>query len=372
MFMLLDRPKQANDATLDFEATPRVQGRLLLFGRETDRDPRLELSAYRGAQLQACQSLLADLTFGLLGPAQETAVLERVAAPVVELELRWFLEKPPNPDQLQSLRVKHREEYLGQRWPKTPQALFDGKSPEQAAGQPAQRLRVAAALLRLENQIEQAAAEYDFDALRRRLNLPIPSATELNGEDLLDVPVARVARIALDKLEEPKLATVAMRALVEGLVKATRLAMQELLNRKSDKPPIPAGISRQHLAMCVEDSRQKLELLEQASRDLDEARMSSAPVDIQRLHLHVYRQEQQQSLELIVHLIDEHLNDKQYGPMVIETLAGFGLVRPDGRIMRPRVDKPSPSAAGGEEPSKIWTPDSDRPANKPALWVPGS
>ena len=65
-------------------------------------------------------------------------------------------------------------------------------------------------------------------------------------------------------------------------------------------------------------------------------------------------------------------NLKQYGPMVIETLAGFGLVRPDGKIMRPRVDKPSPLAAGGEEPSKIWTPDSDRPANKPALWVPGS
>lgn len=372
VFMILDRPKQADDAALDFEATPRVVGRMLLFGRETDREPRLELSAYRGPHLQACQTVLGDLTFGMLGPAHEMAVLERVATPVVELELRWFIAKPPSPDQLQALRVKHRDEYLSQRWPKAPQELFGGKSPEQAAPQPAQRIRVAAALLRLENQIEQAAAEFDFDALRQRLNLPIPTAPEWDGRELLGIPVARVARINLEKFEEPQVAMVAMRALMDGLVKATRRGMQELLNRKVEKRTIPAGSCRQHLAMSVEDSRQKLAYLEQASRELDAAKLSSAPVDIQRLHLHVYRQEQQQSLELIVHLIDEHLNDKQYGQMVIETLAGFGLVRPDGKILRPRVDKPSPLAAGAEEPGKIWTPDSDRPANKPALWVPGS
>jgi hypothetical protein len=372
VLMLLDRPKQPADATLDFEATPRVAGRLLLFGRETDRDPRLELSAYRGTQLQQCQSLLGELTFGMLGPARETAVLERVAAPVVELELRWFLEKPPNADDLQALRIRHRDEYLGQSWPATRQELFGGKSPEQAAAQPAQRIRVAAALMRLEHQLEQAAAEFDFDALRRRLNLPVPAAIEWKDQHLAQLPVARLARVNLEPLEEPQVAMVATRAMMDSLVKAGRLALAELLRRTVDKRTIPQGLCHQYLAMCVEDSREKLKYLELASRELDEQKMSSVPVDIQRLHLHVYRQEQQQALELITHLIDEHLNDRQFGPMVIETLAAFGLVRPDGKILRPRVDKPSPLAAGAEQPGKIWTPDSDRAASKPALWVPGT
>ncbi len=370
MCLLLDRPKAAEDAPLDAETTPRVLGQLLIFGRETDREPRLQVSTYRNCSLEACQALLADLTFGLLGPAQEPVAMERVAVPVVELELRWYLPTPPSADEMQALRVKHRNEYLSQRWAKSPQELLQGKSPEQAAAIASLRIPLLAALLRLETQIEQAAAEFDFDALRQRLNLPVPATIEL--AELDDVPVARVARINLEPLDEPTVAKVAIRALMDGLVKATRRTMQEVLRRTVDKRSIPEALCYQYLAISEEDTRRKLELLEQASRRMMEAKVSCAAVDIQRLQLLVMRQEQAQSLELIVHLIDTHLNDPQYGPAVIETLAGFGLVRPDGKIMRPRLDRAAHVAGGLSEPGKIWTPDADRPANKPALWVPGS
>lgn len=369
--LILNRPKQAEDAPLDYEATPQVIGRLMLYGRETDREPRLEISAYRGHCLDACQKLLSELTFGMLGSAREESVIERVAQTVVDLELRWFVQKPPPPDQVEALRVRRRNEYLSEIWPHAPQQLLAGKSPEQAAQQASLRIPLAAALLRLETQIEQAMAEFDFDALRRRLNLPLPAACVADSSNWQKVPLVRWSRLNLQGFEEPALATIALRCIMDALVKATRRCMEELLRRTVQKRSIPEGLCYQHLAMCAEDSQRKLEYLERASQLLDRDKLSSAAVDIQRLQLYIERHEEQQALEVIVHLIDEHLNDQHYGPLVIETLAGLGLVRPDGRILRPKVDRPS-VAAGGDQAGKIWTPDSERPANKPALWVPGS
>lgn len=376
IYLILDREKQADDAPLAFDTTPQIIGRTLIFGRETDREPRLELSAYRGKHLAECQELLGELTFGMLGPAKEGDVLERVAAPLVDLELRWFLQKQPNVDDLYEQRKKHREEYLRQQWPKQSQELLAGKSPEQAASQPSLRIPLLAGLLRLQTQLEQAAAEFDFDELRRRLQLPTQEAISAEGTDVEKLSVVRLARLDFPKLEDQQLGVVAMRATMDGLVLAAGRAMEENLRRPKEKRPLKAAVCYQFLSNSVEDSRRKLEYLDQAAQALKEEGLSCAPVDVQRLHIYIYRQDQEHALPLIVHLIDEHLNDQQFGQLVIETLAGLGLVRPDGRILRPRIESsPIAAAAGVPEPGKIWTPDSERAGSgekKSALWVPGS
>jgi hypothetical protein len=372
--MVLDRPRPAEEAPLELETSPRIIGRLLMFGRETDREPRLEVSAYRGPHLEACQGLLGDLMFGMLGPAQELYVLESAPRTAVELEIRWFTQKPPHPDLVYEARRRHREDYLRNRWPKAPQEVLGGKSPEQAAAQPALRIPLLAMMLRLETQLAQARADFDFNALRQQLNLPLPTVLDPTGTDHERVPLVRLARFDMQKLDKPALAYVLGRATIHGAAAAARRAAEEALRRPPDERPAPEGLLYEILATSEESSARKLELLEKASRALDEAKISSAGVDVQRLHVHLYRQEQQAVLELIVHLIDEHLNDREYGPAVIETLAGLGLVRPDGKILRPKLEAAPAilSPSGPSEPGKIWTPDSERSGQRPALWVPGS
>jgi hypothetical protein len=375
VLLVLDRPRQAEDAPLDLDSSPRIIGRMLIFGRETDREPRLEVSAYRGAHLESCQALLSDLAFGMLGPAQETAVLESVPRAAVELEIRWFAHKPPPPDRIHELRVKHREDYLRNRWPKLLQDLLGRQSPEQAAAVPALRVPLLATVLRLETQLAQARVEFDFDDLRRHLNLPLPATLDPGSVNLERLPLVRLARIDLSKLDKAKLGFVLGRSTIHGAVTAARRGAEEALRRPAEERPAPEGVLLEILASTYEDTGRKLEYLEKASRALDAANMSSAGVDVQRLHLHLYRQEQQPVLELVIHLIDEHLNDREFGPVVIETLAGLGLVRPDGKILRPRLEAAPAilSPAGAAEPGKIWTPDSERAGGeRPALWVPGS
>ncbi len=180
----------------------------------------------------------------------------------------------------------------------------------------------------------------------------------------------------MPKLDKAKLGFLLGRATIHGLVAAARRGAEEALRRPAEDRPAPEGVLLEILASTHEDTGRKLEYLEKASRALDADKMSSAGVDVQRLHLHLVRQEQQPVLELVTHLIDEHLNDREYGPMVIETLAGLGLVRPDGKVLRPRVEAAAPSIltpAGASEPGKIWTPDGERTGGeRPALWVPGS
>jgi hypothetical protein len=302
-------------------------------------------------------------------------VLESAPRVAVELEVRWFTHKPPHPDRVHELRVAHREDYLRNRWLKQPQELLGGKSPEQAAADPALRVPLLAVLLRLETQLAQAHAEFDIDALRRQLNLPAPARLDPAGMSFDRLPIARLARLDLQKLDKSQLGFVLGRASIHGAVTASSRAAEEALRRPAEERPAPEGVLLEIVASAQEDTGRKLDYLERASRALDEAKMSSAGVDVQRLHLHLYRQEQQAVMQLIVHLIDEHLNDRQFGTLIIETLAGLGLVRPDGKILRPRLEAaPSiltPSAAA--EPGKIWTPDGERAGSeRPALWVPGS
>jgi hypothetical protein len=374
-YLILDRPKQAEDAPLELENSPQIIGRMLLYGRETDREPRLELSAYRGEHLEGSQSLLGELTFGMLGPAHEVGVLESVPRVALDLEIRWYVQKPPHPDRVHELRVRHREDYLQNRWLKQPQELLRGKSPEQAAADPGLKIPLLAMLLRLETQLAQAHAEFDVDALRRKLNLPAPALLDPASVRLEQLPIVRLARLDMAKLDKKQLGLVLARAGMHGAVTASRLSAEEALRRPAEERPAPEGILLEILASSVEDVGRKLEYLERASRTLDEARMSSAGVDVQRLHLHLLRQEQQAVLQLVVHLIDEHLNDREYGQMVIETLAGLGLVRPDGKILRPRLDAAQSvvAPAAASEAGKIWTPDSAQGGGqRPALWVPGS
>jgi hypothetical protein len=53
----------------------------------------------------------------------------------------------------------------------------------------------------------------------------------------------------------------------------------------------------------------------------------------------------------------------------------LGLVRPDGTPVAPPTAEPEgliAATAASESGGKIWTPDSARGGEKPALWLPGS
>ncbi len=65
-FSLLDRPKPAAGVGLTLEAIPLILGQVLIFGKQTDREARVELVAVR-PELDACRQVLTSIAGGNLG-----------------------------------------------------------------------------------------------------------------------------------------------------------------------------------------------------------------------------------------------------------------------------------------------------------------
>src|SRR5690606_22185583 len=88
-------------------------------------------------------------------------------------------------------------------WTQVPQKVLNGKSPAQAAEDPALRLALSACVLLLDQapgQLPERTA-----ALRAHLGLPQPAPITLPPEGASEVPLLRLARVSLDGLSNEEL-----------------------------------------------------------------------------------------------------------------------------------------------------------------------
>ena len=80
-FWLLDRPMPASGADLANADVPESLAQIYLFGRETDREARIEMSAYRD-QLDSAKALLAEIAGDAVGPPAAEEVIS--STPLVQ------------------------------------------------------------------------------------------------------------------------------------------------------------------------------------------------------------------------------------------------------------------------------------------------
>ena len=145
---------------------------VLLFGRETDRDARLELPMISSRGRDKIQPVLA----GVLGPIDETAVSHRE---VGRLSLtRELLRRigncraPRAPKEALSLVNRLRNAVLQEQWMQVPLAALGGQSPQAAAGDASQRRRLAAVVMVVEEWAEQSGANLDGNQLAHLACVP--------------------------------------------------------------------------------------------------------------------------------------------------------------------------------------------------------
>src|SRR5437016_1230744 len=115
-------------------------------------------------------------------------------------------------DRVRELRVQLRHRFVFDVWPDRPWGYLGGRTPRQAAHDPASRVKLLGFLLYAELMSQRnAAAEFDFNVVRRHLGLPeaglLPADT-----DPAEVPLTRLARLPMEKLSDDDLQTTLSRA----------------------------------------------------------------------------------------------------------------------------------------------------------------
>jgi predicted Zn-dependent protease len=385
-FWLLDRPLAQTGVDLARDMVSNVVCDAFLFGKQTDRPARLELLLLRSDQFQTNLNTFLDVAGDALGAPQHEQVVSQISAVTEALSTQWHLpEDTPaaRRDELMNDQLRH---LVFDRWTNQPLDVLDEKTPAEVSADPNYRVRLLAAIVLLEAVAEQHGWDtIDFDELRAKLGLPIPAAIDPATADLEHIPLVRLTRVMIDKLNDEQLIVLFRRAGLKRARNAMRRLGTEIVGRESLKDREDRAEIYGVLARETNRPDQALALLEKAKEAARAARRSPARFLIAELDLQLRQGKGVEAKQILDTIQARHAKEPGVQESVLRLLASYGLVRPDGLPRaRPRRTEAVPiePAAVPQGPARqmgLWTPDGaavqDREATdkseKPTIWVPG-
>lgn len=377
--ILLDAPLPSQ-ADLTVDNVPAVAGYLFVFGKETDREARvvyqLQRISHNTARFDARKTVVAEVFGDALAPDGSEEVLgQRQHIPFWDLDEPWFPVDTPL-DHVRELRTQLRHRHLFDVWPPRPWQYLGGKSPQEAARQPASRVKLLGFLLYAELASQRdAVPDFDFNVVRRHLGLPEAGPLPADAQPG-EVPLVRLARLPMARLSDDDLQAALSRAVHYRASAAAQRAALEVVARPSlDEKVSKAGVYTT-LALLTEDTRRALEYVDRGRSLAEEDGESSAQFDLHEVSLRLRRGEPEEATRLINHLLQEHIDEPGVAQALRNLFLRMGIVGPDGRARVQPGDLAEAGEPEGEAPAsatKLWTPGSDQPAaaGKPSLIIPG-
>jgi hypothetical protein len=254
--------------------------------------------------------------------------------------------------------------------------VLGGKTPQEAAGDPALRTRLLAAILLVEAWADAAFCGFDFNQLRARLGLPTLEAIDPDGLKIEDVPATRLGRLVVEKLADADVVTCYQRIVGLGDMPAVTKFARAIAERPSFEKRPERLRAYASLVRAAEDSDQALTYIDQGRTAAEAAGESSARWDMMELSVRFRRGEGDVAMRLLRHIESQHGREPGVAEAIQQMLIEFGILRPDGTpayaAQRPPHGPAPATAAAADEPDKLWLPDSQRPAGeKPQIWTPG-
>ena len=375
-FWLLDRATPATGVGIERKDVPRVIGRLFLFGKQTDREARLELVTHRSGELAESQVGLGEIAGDALGPAGPEEVNGQADAVLHLLSSNWRFPQDTPPEHRAELIAQERRAMLLERWPEMPQRTFGGRAARTVAGDPAMQVKLLAAILILEMSTEQSLPDFNFNELRSALKLPTLGSIDPWKTPPADVSLVRLARLDVTKLSDDDLLYAYQRAEHFRHLRALKKLAPEVIARPTLDKKTDKAQAHGLLAQLEPDGNRALLHLENARQAAQTAGASCGPWDVAELSLRLSRGEVEASQALFEHLRSNHMREPVVAQTLFQVLSDACIINPDGTFATPPSPEPAGLAVPGgaaAEPGKIWTPGGD-PATagkKSTIWTPG-
>ena len=375
-FYLLNMPRPDSGVDLTYETVPRVLGEMYVYGKETDRDARLEFVVDRTPDIEGRRSALAELVGDLAAELQKEEVTGEMPASSAAAAWRLHLPRDTPYDLRVELARQLWREVLLRRWPEIPLPELDDKSPREASADARYRIRVLAAILVLELWGGRGGVGIDFDDLRRELGLPALGTIDPTGQNVVRMPMARLGRLDLSKLSDDDLLQAYGVASLNRHVNALYKLSKEILARPSLKEHVDRNVVYGVLVGISGSTRESLEYVERAHAEALARGQSPAPWLLAELSIRWSRGEAEQCQQLLETIRARHITEPGIASGLRDLLISRGVLRPDGRPAAASPGEPAPTGATAAETNKLWTPGSGDASPtgeaKPKIWIPGS
>jgi len=377
VFQLLDQPVPSSAEEVSLENLPRMLSILFLFGKQTDREARLETTVPKNSQCAALCEKLFELAGDLLvEDSRNEETVQTVSRDAAELLRRWRFPDGIERTQRQRLENAKMQQQFLEKWPNLPRRELDDRTPREVASDPAYRVRLSAVLLALEQMNEIRGWPIEVDPLREQLGLPVPEPIVPADEEVASLEPQQWQRVDASQLTDDQLVRLYSHAVLYHAVRAQRKFGQEVLGRESMRDKVDLAAVAGGLSQLASHPKEAYHWLAQARRLAEQAGQSPARWYLTELPLRLYEGDAERIQHIMTVLQTRHMNEPGVSESLYNILLRFGVITPDGQLaQRPDEAPPTaPETAGPEEP-KVWTPDAPQgqagKTQTSKLWVPG-
>lgn len=370
-YILLDRPALKSSDGLTWESAPVVLAFMSVYGKRTDCEARLTVTAERDDLFENVERTIREIAGAAIGSEQKCETVGETALAASVLRWRWRLPDDTPASMRRELIRQRRHRAILENWVAAPQAALLGKSPGEAANDPGQQIRLGAAVLLLEQSALDSLDNEVIAELREQLGLPATERIDPTLVDLNRLSIARVSQLDFARLDDAQLAELQSRTTWCGANVAAKAVAEELVVRTSE-PEQKRWAYRQLIRGEPKPDRAN-ELLLQAKQW---AASQGDPIgewivlELEHRLLHGDADGVQESLNQIR---EEHLDEPGVGEDVFRLLHRAGFVAPQS-VAPGHQPEALPAAAPPAAENRLWTPDSDEPVRegggKSALWTP--
>jgi hypothetical protein len=379
-YVLLDKPMWDSGIGITRHQVPSLAGVISIFGRQTNREERLELTTDRGREFERTLSALAEAGGDALGEMIDERVVGSITPTEQALNWRWHFPLDTPLAERRKLIAEERHAAITERWPEVPRPGLGGKTPGEAAGDPQQRIPLMAAVLILEQGSNNRGDGTSIAVLRDKLGLAEPEPIDASGGSVGGLPLARVPRLKMQTVSDDDLVQLYRRSILVGGRAATTVVAREAANRPTIAERIPPADAFRRLIAAEDDSARALALIAEARQRSESAGESTATWDLAELELHIENGNPEQAQAMLARIEQKHLDDPHVAAAVYRLLYETGVISPEEvREGLNRADGLPPAASRAAAPagqpgggSRIWTPGSDAGAGgkKSSLWTP--
>jgi tetratricopeptide (TPR) repeat protein len=377
-------PSEAELGQLAPDQYPFIAASLTVFDgvAEEGREAAAYLRGYSGeafdSALALVESLSGDEIAGsVVSEIDESA--ERVPREYLSFFQAWQLPANASATVRRSLTESRWRHLIDDLWLSAPQAALGGKSPLAAKGEPADRVKLTAAVYVLDSLVQRLGGRLDFDSLLRRLELDPPRPIDPSGVTLSALSPMQLHRLPIAQLTDAQLVYTQRRATLIGHRRFVNAVLKEVVSRPQCLGQLdPNRLYRNLVDIARVDGRFE-EAIAWAREAKDRASKSKEQSSFEQvlswtLTEFGLRSEQPDDPELanLYRVLSEYYAPKV--PQIAAILEAFRQQHADRLPWLRSAELLVGSGAGpGTTPGGLWTPSS---AAAPApgggkLWLPG-
>ena len=367
IFMILDRPFPPDDVLPEIGNIPQQIGTVFLFGKQTDREARLEIIETLDSNRETVTGILSDVLRDAMGESQEPRTSRETSIIVAHIDGRLRFRNANQPTREQIDRITHdyvseggpfQEWWFGQAF-----SELDGKTPLEAAGDPKYRPRLLGMIEMIEFLFPARFALEATNAMRKKLGFTELAEIMLPVDNpeiaLSQLPVTRWFRVDTTPISNDSLAgELAMLDLIAEERGALHFAAALLERPLRDFAPNLRALAFRVLLDDAEDRADYETAILWIDRARNEAKELNLPVgewDVAELMVRIKEVDQQQAFRMINHIMTTHKNDPQVMAAMQTLFVQMGLLNPDG----------TPTAYARQQPRRAPTPVSPFSAAPP-------